>query len=507
MKPRQRKPQKQSARLYARGNDHRDIIAYDDANSRYIYHNALYWTEEDDAKVTKEHIAWVKYPEHSVVATYGGASNQQGAHCVMDVDRQFEYGLSYAGGQRGRAQVYGLECGLTVIFTQYGGALTNFRISEDGVVWKDIDVQGANPYQLNLYHFGEDGLCWIAPGPTVYGEDYPYGNGFTFGIILFEKDEETDEWSVRTSIHSFTDRVNALEFVCNTKQGCIIYRTYGAPYDSQGTSGAFNVTYWHIDHAGVKTEKKYDIWQTNPTFADISLSQKAYAKVGNRCFVALGVQNPISRYSTTRWFRTIVSYSPDNGATWTGQTLIEYYWGQEGWVDSINPRVNMFVRDGEVFVFASIDKVDGGKTRLFSTYTGTQWDEVALPSWVDLPVLQGGGACINPTPNKDTLRIAIAPLETSNYDVALRDMISDITQDTNLRSGSVMYKDGEMVKITDDEMWFMFGSFYDGGWCAFFDNRYLSASSRAFAWKSRFLSATSDIPDTVQPNDYCVRGE
>lgn len=505
MKPRQRKPQKQTSRLYARGNDHRDILYYDETTQKYIYHNALYYTEVDQDKPVRENIAWVKYPEHNLAMTYGGASNQAGAVCMMDVDRQFQHGRSWAGGQRGRGLVYGLECGIAVAFTQYGGSTTNFSISEDGVIWQDLDVSGANPSQMPLYHFGEDGLCWIVQGATIYGEDYPYRAGFTIGTIIFKKDEETKKWYTELHQYSYADRNNDCQFVCNTKQGFILYTTYGAPFDQSGTAGVNNPTYWHIDHAGVKTEKKYELW--NNSYLWEGMKSWAYAKVGNRCFCIVAYEQSISRWSTQRYYRIAVISSSDQGATWTGKTLEEYHWSQEGWVDPASMRVSMYVRDGEIFACYSMDKILSWKFKMVSTYTGTQWDEISLPSWIDLPVIEGGGACVNPSPSKESLRIAVDPLNASDYDVTMASMIVDASFDSNLRSGSIMFKDGEMVKQTDDVFWLYFGNPNIDGWCVFFDNRHLAASSRAFAWQVAYYNNTNNIPDTVQPNDYCVRGE
>lgn len=508
MKPRQRKPQKQSARLYARGNDHRDIIWYDIDRQKYVYHNALYYTEVDQDKPVRENLAWVKYPEHNLVMTYGGASNQVGAVCVMDVDRQFQYGSGFGGGARGRPYVFGLECGLTVIFSSYGGD-QNFLLSEDGVIWQELNKRNIFPNGNSLYHFGEDGLCWLVPGDTVYGQDYPYRAGYTIYTWIFSKDEETEQWDVELNTYSFPDKVNDLQFICNTKQGCIFFTTYGAPYDQSGTSGANNPTYWHIDHAGVKTEKNYKIWQTNPIWSMLLYTTNtgnfAYAKVGNRCFCIASVSNPISRYSGDRYERVYLLCSQDQGATWEGETVFEVF--RQAYTTELQARLNIVVRDGEVFAMFATNKVDNWKVHMFSTYTGTQWDEIELPSWVDLPVINDGGACVSQTPSKDVLRIAIDPNNAGSYDIRLADMLGDVKFDSNLRSGNIIFKDGEMLKITDDTFWFCFGSPSSGGWCAFFDNRYLAASSRAFAWQGAYIRNTDNIPDTVQPNDYCMRGE
>ena len=510
MKPRERKPQAQSARLYCRKNDHRDILYYDTEKQKYIYHTGLYWTEEDQSTASSKNVAWVKYPKNGIMLTYGGASDRAGGHCWMDCDRQFQYGRNYAGGQRGRAILYGLEKdGITVLYSQYGGANSDFSITDDGIVWQDITVRGANPWQEPLWHFGEDGLCYIHLGDIIYGENYPYRNGFTVGTILFKKNEETGKFEVELHQYSYPERVNVCQFVCNTKQGFILYTTYGAPYDQSGTAGANNPTYWHIDHAGVKTEKHYSLWQTNPIFASLrgnsgNSDGLAYAKVGNRCFVIATVENGISRYSGDRYFRVHLLCSNDQGATWTGEKVFEFF--RPMYSEDANFKINLFVRDGEVFAFWASNKSEGWKVHMLSTYTGTQWDEIALPTWLEVPVIQGGGVCVRQNPSIETLKIAVEPLNTSGQNINLADMISDPRGDSNLRGGSIMYRDGKMVKETDDAMWFYFGNPYDGGWNAFFNNRYLAENAKAFAWQGAFWIDTQNIPDYVIPYDYCAPG-
>ena len=502
MKPRQRKPQTQTANLYCRGNSHRDILWYDETSQKMIYHNALYWNDDEEARADRSHIAWVKYPEHSMLMSYGGSSSQAGTVGVMDADRQFQYAMAAGGGTLGVPWVFGLECGITV-HLMHGSSETNFWVSEDGIVWQHIKKSYFSPNAAYTFHFGEDGLCWFADGPTQYGEAYPYKLGFTIYMYLFSKDEETGQWDVELKSYSYTDKVNVRVFCCNTKQGCIVYTTHGAPYDSSGNTCANNPTYWHIDHAGVKTQKKYDLVTMGACIWDVINSDIAYAKVGNRVFCAIPVVMPISRYSTKRYYRIIVMSSGDQGATWTGETLEEYFWDQEGWVDPAQMKVNMQVNDGEVFVFYSMDKILQWKVRAFSTYTGTHWDEIALPTWLDMPVIQEGGGGISDNPGKTSIRIAIDPTNTSNYDVTLKDMIDSPFVHGYLHRGGAMFKNGKLLKSTDDTFWFYFGQAYIGGWNAFFDNRYLAESSRAFAWMGGYIHDTMK-PDYVIPYDYVL---
>ena len=475
--------------------DHREVI-YND-----MYHNAM-WANVGDIN---DKLVWVKYPKNGLMITDSGDANNAGLHGWIDVDRQFIYGRGYAGGMRGRGVIFGLECGITVAYSQYGGANSDFSITDDGIVWQDITVRGANPWQETPYHFSENGLCWIHIGDRYYDRDYIYIKTFIVGVIQFSKNESTGKFEVTTRQFSYIqDASPNVQFVCNTKQGCIIHTTLGGTFLQDGTAGASNPTYWHIDNAGVMTQKHTALWTNAPIFSNLYVGYGtqplAYAKVGNRCFVIASVQNQINRYSGDRYYRIYALYSFDQGETWTGEKVFEYY-ASSGVLENVTMRINMYVRDGEVFAFWASSHDLGGKTHLLSTYTGTQWDEIALPTWLDVPVINEGGAGVSTTPSLETLRIAVDPLNTNNYNITLMDLLGDPRFDTNLRCGSVMYRDGKMVKVTDDVMWFYFQT---GSWRVFFDNRYLAENSRAFAYQYAYWINTRDIPDYIQNGDYCV---
>ena len=139
----------------------------------------------------------------------------------------------------------------------------------------------------------------------------------------------------------------------------------------------------------------------------------------------------------------------------------------------------------------------------YSTYTGTQWDVLALPTMLEIPVISGGGSCVGNT-SKEILKIAVDPLNASGKDINLATMLRDPAFDSNLRSGSIMYRDGEMVKITDDVVWFHFGGNYSETWNVFLNNRNFDDDPNEFAWLAANWGDTQNIPDYVIEGDYCA---
>ena len=213
MKPRERKPQKQKSRLVYRKNDHRDILVYNSTAHKYVYHNALVYSETDKNKLEKTDIAWIKYPYNSIMITTGGDSQVGGGCCAMDVDRQIQYG-NLLGNNRGICIAIE-ELGITVFFHNYGSSC-NYYITEDGVIWQLLNL--TNYYNSNgngIYHFGNDKICWYERGQVYYDEQLrPYYLNYILHIWTFNKNEDTGKWSIAHNTYSYTTeyRFNRLEF-------------------------------------------------------------------------------------------------------------------------------------------------------------------------------------------------------------------------------------------------------------------------------------------------------
>lgn len=497
MKPRQRKPQKQTSRLYARGNDHRDILYYDETTQKYIYHNALYYTEEDEEQPKAENLVWLKYPQNAIL------HYSSDALCNFDVDRQFNYGERLGGGGH-RNLIFGLECGITVFIDVYGEN-SNIYVTEDGMRWQKINVGSDYGYfaQQNINPFGNDGLVSFYKGT---------GDQTTFiaRVVTFSKNEETNLWEYEAHTYSYiTDTAfTHIYYICNTDQGCILtYFHYG--YDASGTYYAENVTYSHIDHAGSLSVKSTIFATAAPLFS--YSSYWSYCKKGNLCATIVWTGYAPSRYSGDRYYRLFLATTTDKGATWNVEMIEEWFTpsGDTGY----HMHLDMYCRCGKLYAIWASEIFLNGKAHILEVSSGG-YTEIALPKWVDLPVLQGGGACVNGSPTVgETIRIAIDPSETTGADLLLQDLIrsnqggtSENISILNNGNGNILYQDGEKIEGSDSEDFFLVlgGS---SGWRAFFDNPQLASSTRAFAWQGVSYSGAPGIPDTVQPNDYCVRGE
>ena len=122
MKERKRTQNRQSARLYLRNKDHREVVLNDN------YHNLIYAeqvpfpneSEEDAEKQTG--IFWIRYPKRDFYAnwnvTMGGVSTN--AQIVVDIERQMVYGYgAIFGSAVGRAQFSYRLRDIFVIGSQY----------------------------------------------------------------------------------------------------------------------------------------------------------------------------------------------------------------------------------------------------------------------------------------------------------------------------------------------------------------------------------------------------
>lgn len=487
MKPRQRLEQKQTSRLYARGNDHRDILYYDETKQKYVYHNALYYTENDQQSINKENIAWIKYAKNALL------NFTKPFLGWMDADRQFSYGIQWSVEQR-VGRIFRLECGICVMYDAYSGASDHAcYITEDGVVWQNVTSQ----LTVNIGNVTDN---WIYSDDTIayfWGDDY-WHTGRTKRHIRttrFYKDEETEEWKVEQIADSILDCDEAwinwgtpLYYMGYNEDGIIVGK-------STGSYSSWQTFVFRVDKYGyveMLSDPVPEITQV-PLF---SWRRTAYSRQGTRLFV---FSEASSNSGTVAW----LLMSMDAGRTWV-RNAVPYSTNVQ------NDRYEMFNRDGEIFLlygqYANKDGEGARSVHLFSTYTGTQWDEIELPQWVDLPVLNvSSGQGVLPL-QADTIRIAIRPSEDVIADYNMFDLMSSQTRVESMDSEhyNILFQDGEMANLLDTEFYMVIGS---GNVHLFFDNRYMAASSRAFAWISQNYNANVDDADYVIDQDYCMRGD
>ena len=498
MKPRQRLNQKQKSRLYCRGNDHRELLWYDDSQQKFIYNNALYWTAVDQNKVLKENVAWVKFLHNSLIHYQSGSSSVQGSLCCMDVDRQFNHGIN-KGNTNKRNFVFGLECGIAVFTDARGSNDSYVYITEDGTIWQKIELTDNDYTYVNqqyIYKFGEDGLCYFTKNSGTV-------DTFSFKTIIFKKNETTDRWEYETHTYSFVASYsfNVLNFVCNTKQGCILCHSEQG-YISGGDNYFTNVQYVHIDHSGVKTDKAYVMQTQAPLFTN-EIMYSSYVKNNNQCSCIVWNAYAPNQYRATRYNRLFIATTSDNGNTWEIEKIDELNTSDGAYSGRV--AVDMYARCGKTYAIYACPALLNNKAHIYEVGANGVNTEVSLPSWIDLPVIQGGGACVKHNPSVgDSIRIAVSPADTSDADVTLSSLIqSGRMPILNNGNGNILFRDGEKVECDSDEDFFLCLGL-NSGYKAFFDNPQLAESSKAFAWQSDYQLNEPQTKDYVISYDYVL---
>lgn len=466
MKPKQRLEQKQSARLYLRKKDHREVIMND------IYHNAIWMKKEQDGE-EKDELVWVKYPKHALVNAV--SNNNYGTLCWMDADRQFQFGQRYLNGN---AQAILLDNGVCVYaVTRSSSSRVEILASVDGMIWQNFGEVGLT---ISFYHFCDNGLVSYSLS----------GTNCTVNAVFFEVDEENNISIEKRTFKFSTSGHYYFLYMCDTSEGCLFYKTIQTEKDG---NYIYQNSVYHLNKNGV-FEKRYE--NLSASYVMLGDGKSAYCRCGSKIVVASCNAQQYNRYTAER-IHTFYAYESDDGGTTWSENQFENYRHN---ADTSPMRIDCCVRDGEFFVFYGSTRSLGAEIKVYASYTGTSWNKIELPSWVDLPICKDG-TCVNQNTTLDELRIAIKPNETSDYNIRLWDLINEKT--LNRRSGNILFKDGKATEAIEEDIYFCFGS--TQGWKAFFDNKYLPSSSRAFAWQTASVSTYGEVPETIQENDYCVR--
>lgn len=477
MKPRQREQQKQSARMYLRKHDHRDVI-YDDK-----YHNAIWANTED----IDDELVWVKYAKNAMIS-------QSDTFGWFDIDRQFRYANNQMGNQSYSYEYYLEEPDITILIWGYYINSAKLYYTKDGVCWKDITPTGGLNVlgSWQILKFGENGICTVSNG-TVSGGIYYVRK------MIFEYDEESDEVIITTATNSYATTYSRIYFLCNTQTGIIVWE--GS--NTGGNNPVFYTVYSHIEADGTRTTTEQSM--SNRSILGSSCRALAYCKNDNHCCAILWGERIHEQYTGRVEQCVEVMCTHDNGMTWHGQTISDVSQANSYYVGDA---ADLFYRNGYFYAIYSVHVFGSWKTHLYKSQYGITWDEVVLPTWVDLPLIQGGGTGVaNPSP-KETLRVAIDPLNTSNYDVSMNYLIPFNARNLgihNLMGGdfaanNILYQDGEITE--NNSFWYMM--YNSGTYGAYFDTEQLGDTSKAFAWKPTSYSGTGAVADPVIPYDYVL---
>lgn len=496
MKPKQRIQQKQSARLFLRTKDHRDVIFEDK------YHYGI-WAKTENID---DELVWVKYPNNALMfyaaPTFGW----------MDADRQFQYAIS-TGSSQNSGRLFRQRNGIMYFIVTSGSLSSSYCIASDnGVVWQNITNKFS--YLPNFQYsapMGEDSIAW------TWGDDYYHSGGTRAHIdwVRITKDDD-GEFQVEQKTYTLDCDISWLNWYYIGKYiGTINDKIIVA---KEIVDGNLNSQQWFFSitrtgHVEMLSDAVPQSTWMQYFNGKMTVTQQGDEDGSRLFFVTASV---MSHDGYRNWVSQVVAWmSMDGGATWTktvlynGETLSDYD-PQHGGVQN---RIEIFNRGGEIFVlFGQASNKDGTgwhETHLFSTLTGTQWDEIALPKWVEMPTITTqSGRGVSPSIN-DTIKVAIRPNETSGQNYNMFDLLESGNFASSYTSfcmdfahGNTMWQDGELKPLKDTDFYMVIGT----NPMMYFDNRYMAESSRAFAWYTTSVDASMDGADYIQTGDYCVRG-
>lgn len=439
-----------------------------------IYHNAI-WMKKEQNGEQKDELVWLKYPHNALIS---GLPNAQTLGWI-DTDREFQYQVPFATNQR-TGSVFKMD-GFAVAVNSYS-SIDYTYVTKDGCRWKRLS-DNPNVGNVNAFKFATNGICNIS--------------GSYLNVTRFIEEEETEAFSLDK--RSIAIGSSGCRYICSTQDGCIVGREEA--YNVQVSTGLqtrYKIYMYHITENGSENvfyedDRRYSIFGfprecTRGSYSAFVVSTRYRYYRDNR-----------ADYDTYR--NCYYAYvSMDNGHTWQVQELFYRDSNMYGRYPYIIDKLDVAIRDD--YMVALISNGATKETKIFTTLTQT-WTEVELPSWVDLPLLQGGGKCIATNPSYETIRIAIRPNETANANTTIYDMMRTINSNnysSNMNGGlnNIRCQDGEIV---DDDEYLLIG---DYNIKAYFDNFQLVASSKAFAYMDASFDST-DGAETVQPNDYVVR--
>lgn len=500
MKPRERLTQGQYSRLWCRKNDHRDILFYNETTGVFNYHNGLYWSTVDQDKVLKENLAWAKYPKTEVLF-FDSLGNDGGCFGCMDIDRQFAFAQGLDNYTHG---IFQLD-DITVVVSWRTERSNRIYVTEDGTIWQEVLDKPTIPITqgnvFNAHKFGYDNSL-----VTFTGDDYWHGGGTKMNMITwhFYKDEETDRWKCQGQQAKVTnddtiDWSTDLRYMGAVENGVVVCKQVFTNYPPR-----WQLYVYRINQYGNATrlsdpvpEFHYSPWLDGYGNDWVTCQQ------GSRMFCATRVEfraNDSDPYTEM----VKVYMSMDEGLTWNETIFYSAQGANTAY--GICSSVQICLRDDRVFLILGQRLAKDGHNefdvRMWDTFTGTSWDEIPLPKWLDLPILnEFSGKSVQPY-SSDTIRIAVRPSESSDYQARLFDMIPrDRKAFFSDGTNNIMYSDGKIVK---DKIFFVFG--WDGGLHAYFDSRYLAESTKAFAWMRTVASNYTDAVagDYVIQYDYCA---
>lgn len=542
MKPKERKTQGQTSRMYLRHHDHREALF--DAGYGLMYHYMMYVKKSprlDDKGHIKEpaidDYVWHKSP-HDYILLHGsmaGGTVDYMAYGWMDIDREFQTitPCNIATNtptwvpfknKTGSKDVINTSGGINNLacvdrFIQVGNhildALGEYRnntqanvlYTDNGIIWKRITIK--NPLGNNLTAvrgrrrpFGNNG--WIVGdyfvGTSSYEEGYQHLNA-----IVILNDETFSGLSISINITGIAG--SAYHYCCPTQTGCIIKVTTPTTiYVDTRVEYVYDFRYYHVT-----TDGNYSlVYTVENAYGQVSYASDArkyenYGIMSYFChgnlsgflhFVYVLQYDENSGQERYSWF-FIAHITHNNGLTWKAHTLLSS--SVLGGFSSM-PAAKGHIFFAQGYIYAMVSTSDHSaeyaayEVKMYRSLTGDVWEEIVLPKWLDIPIItENAGLGINNSVSSEKLRVAINPYLTSDADCNLHDLYG---------SEIVRFRNGQINMEND-----LFGVYLtDGLHNAYLNNHYLAENSKSFAWISGGTSIADDysFADYVKKYDYCV---
>ena len=466
MRERKRTQNRQSARLYLRNRDHREVVFND------VYHNVIYAeqvpfpneSEEDAEKQTG--IFWTRYPKRYFYAnwnvTMGGVSTK--AQIVVDIERQMVYGYgAIFGSVGGRAQFSYRLRDIFVIGSQYSGSEsdTYFFNALDGIRWKRTN---GNLVTSRNYRYGQNGLVYIGVDASTWT--------YTFRIKQLHVAEDGSIFGETTQV-SKGGMSNTCKYIMPISDGAIFQ------YNDSNFIYYFKITgYGEITNISDTPLPKYSMSFEK----ELKYCRKGSFSVG--AYVKVDIRYPY--YPMHLW----VFGTSDNGQTLHTWSPIQLDYTRSWNIDTDIYHYRLFERNGYFYLMCSIDY---GKTYAWKSANGIDWYEMNLPKYLDVLTVSYGGYLTEDVP--ESYRIIFDPnAPTTDYTINAYELLNNeelFYFEDGEYGTKADYTQSEYLVLHNNSVYF------------YIDNVNFLDSENNFCFKCANVNRTA-IPDTLMEGDYCV---
>lgn len=457
MKPYKRESQKQSARMYLRGNDHREIITAD--YTGVYYHNAVYICDEDK----NLELAWIKYPKLAILETI------ESSLAWWNFKRQFRYGTSNGGGSGQRqARVYKLKD--YVLYLNQYSSVDRFYISKDGIRWENHPLTTGWDFE-NTCQYAENGLC---------------SEGGTLIEIRSYMDEGKEHFhTIRSQLILPPNAGNGI--MGNSPNGVFycVSTSYKVGEDTKYVNDIYNVNLTTFERVG-------KIENTNQPFSSgyPPRFQGKFCRKGS--FFAFAIKSEFKDDDGNTMYSLITYASNDGGKTWVEETI-----RSDGYPIG---RYALCQRAGTFYLYAYIR----GELKIYSSNTGLNWYSLDVPDYTDVPIITHSGAGCGGS-GYEVARIKFkssAPNHETGTNYNINESLMEY-ESINEGSGNIQVIDGEPANISNEYECISFNN-WNNTFRVYFDNMRLHESEGNFAF---YYGGSNQIEDRVMLGDYVVGGK